>query len=203
MNTMLHKLLKGLLALPALMIALQAPAHEGPKDAGLRNATVLIIRHAEKPDQGDGLSPRGQQRAEAYAQYFDPLQLNGQNLVPQRLIATRDSEDSARPRLTLVPLSQRLHLPIEQPYDNRDVDKLVRSLAKNNQAPVILIAWHHGQIYNLIEAFGGDAKTLTGQKSWSESVYDWLIVLRFDDQGRLVESHSQKVQEHLLPGDSN
>jgi hypothetical protein len=32
-------------------------------------------------------------------------------------------------------------------------------------------------------------------------VYDWLIVLRFDDKGQLVESRSEKVQEHLMPGD--
>lgn len=150
-----------------------------------------------------GLSPRGEQRAEAYAHYFDPLQLGNKNLVPQRLIATSDSKSSARPRLTLTPLSQRLHLPIEQPYADEEVDKLVKSLDKNNQASVVLIAWHHGHIDNLIEAFGGDGQALTGQKSWPEDVYDWLIVLRFDDQGNLVESHSKKIQEHLLPGDGS
>ncbi|MGH8406432.1 MAG: flagellar basal body-associated protein FliL, partial [Pseudomonas sp.] len=49
--------------------------------------------------------------------------------------------------------------------------------------------------------FGGDGAALTGMKKWPENVYDWLIVLRFDDQGQLVESRSQKIQEHLLPGD--
>ncbi|RON03836.1 flagellar basal body-associated protein FliL [Pseudomonas brassicacearum] len=204
MSMMLRHLLFGLAVLPALVISTQAPANQSDKTAqGLRNVTVLIVRHAEKPDQGMGLSPRGEQRAEAYAHYFDPLQLGSKNLVPQRLIATSDSKSSARPRLTLTPLSQRLHLPIEQPYADEEVDKLVKSLGKNNQAPVVLIAWHHGHIDNLIAAFGGNGQALTGQKPWPEDVYDWLIVLRFDDQGSLVESHSKKIQEHLLPGDGS
>lgn len=204
MSMRLRTLLLGLAVLPALVISTQTLAHQSDKAAqGLKNVTVLIVRHAEKPDQGMGLSPRGEQRAEAYAHYFDPLQLGGKNLAPQRLIATSDSKSSARPRLTLTPLSQRLHIPIEQPYADEEVDKLVKSLSKKNQAPVVLIAWHHGHIDNLIEAFGGDGRALTGQKSWPEDVYDWLIVLRFDDQGQLVESHSQKIQEHLLPGDGS
>lgn len=201
MSTMLRKLLLGLLALPGLIIGAQAPAQADAN--GLRNATVLIVRHAEKPDQGSGLSPRGEERAQAYAKYFDPLQLDGQSLVPQRLIATSDTPDSARPRLTLEPLAQHLKLGIEQPYADKQVDKLVKSLSKDNQAQVLLIAWHHGKIFQLINAFGGDAQALVGAKSWPESVYDWLIVLRFDDHGKLRKAHSQKIQEHLLPGDGS
>jgi hypothetical protein len=42
-----------------------ADAQDGPKDA-----VVLIIRHAEDADSGEGISPRGQQRAEAFKNYF-------------------------------------------------------------------------------------------------------------------------------------
>ncbi|WP_017902644.1 hypothetical protein [Pseudomonas asplenii] len=198
MIALLHKLLPGALLLSALILPVTAQAQ---KTQGLRDTTVLIVRHAEKPDQGRGLSPRGEQRAQAYASYFDPLELKGQDLIPQRLIATRDSKESDRPRLTLTPLAQRLQLPIEQPYADDQVDKLVKSLGKDNPAPVLLIAWHHGHIDNLIEAFGGDTKKLLGHKHWPDDVYDWLLVLRFDDQGKLVESRSEKIQEHLLPGD--
>lgn len=95
---------------------------------GLRNVTVLIVRHAEKPDVGRELNARGEQRAAAYADYFTPLKLDGQTLTPQRLIATADSAESIRPRQTLIPLSLRLQLPIEQPCANSKVDKLVSLL---------------------------------------------------------------------------
>jgi len=41
--------------------ASRSGAQEGPKDA-----VVLIIRHAEDAGSGDGVSPIGQERAEAY-----------------------------------------------------------------------------------------------------------------------------------------
>jgi hypothetical protein len=191
-------LLWALLVLPAL-----ASAHHAEKDArGLHDVTVLIIRHAEKAEPGNGLSTLGEQRAAAYASYFDPLRLDGESLQPQRLIATTDSKASERPRLTLTPLSTRLSLPIEQPFADDQVDELVRSLRKQNQASVVLIAWHHGHVGKLINAFGGSAKDLLGSKSWPADVYDWMVVLRFDDRGRLIESRSERVQEHLLPSDS-
>lgn len=188
-----------LLLLPTAALAHHDHGDKGNR--GLANVTVLIVRHAEKLASGSGLSPQGEQRAQAYATYFDPLRLDGQRLLPGRLIATADSKNSIRPRLTLTPLSQRLGLPIEQPYADADVDKLVKSLGKDNQAPVVLIAWHHGHIDKLIDAFGGDAKTITGRKTWPGDVYDWLVVLRFDANGQLDAAHSQLVQEHLLPGD--
>jgi hypothetical protein len=193
----LRKLFWVLLLWPMLV-----SAHHADKDSrGMRDVTVLIIRHAEKPDQGNGLSPRGEQRAAAYASYFDPLQLDGSALMPQRLIATSDSKASMRPRLTLTPLAARLQLPIEQPWADDQVDDLAKELRKKNEAPVVLIAWHHGHIVKLIEALGGDAKQLLGRKTWPGDVYNWVVVLHFDDQGRLSESTSRLVQEHLLPGD--
>lgn len=190
-----------LLLLYGLPVAAWAHHHDGKADDGLGDTMALIVRHAEKADASKGLSARGEQRAQAYASYFALLQLDGQSLRPQRLIATRDSKESARPRLTLSPLSQRIGLPIEQPWADDQVDALAKSLRQQNQAPVILIAWHHGHIEQPIDALGGKAKSLLGGKSWPEDVYDWLIVLRFDHHGKVVEQCSERVQEHLLPGD--
>ena len=194
---MLRTFLLSLCLLPALVWA----HHGGKKENGLSDTTVLIVRHAEKADTGNGLSPMGQQRAQAYATYFDPLQLNGQSLTPQSLIATSDSKSSVRPRLTLTPLSQRLGLPIQQPFSDGKVDDLVHALHKQNTVKVVLIAWHHGEIGKMIDDFGGDAKKLLGKKQWPEDVYNWLVVLHFDHDGKLIEDQSQLVVEHLLPGD--
>ncbi|PTT68938.1 flagellar basal body-associated protein FliL [Pseudomonas sp. HMWF007] len=173
-----------------------------PTHSGLRNATVLIIRHAEKPAEGSALNARGEQRAAAYVDYFNPLKLDGQTLTPQRLIAAGDVPESSRSRLTLTPLAQRLNLVIEQPYVNGDLHQLVKLLRKSNQAQTVLIAWHHGHINKLLKAFGGDPTALMGQEKWPDDVFDWLIVLRFDENGRLIPSRSEKVQEQLLPGDA-
>ncbi|MFJ2539156.1 flagellar basal body-associated protein FliL [Pseudomonas sp. NPDC087614] len=198
----IRRLMPRLLVAVALTVSVLALSFaQYPVAPGLRNVTVLIVRHAEKPDVGRQLNARGEQRAVAYADYFTPLKLAGETLTPQRLIAAGDTAESARSRLTLTPLAERLKLPIEQPYDNGDFEQLVKTLRKNNQAHTVLIAWHHGHINKLIKEFGGDGPALTGQAKWPDNVYDWLIVLRFDDKGRLIQSQSQKIQEHLLPGD--
>lgn len=199
---MIRRLVPRLLMVVAVTVSVLALSFaQGSAAPGLRNVTVLIVRHAEKPDVGRELNAQGQRRAMAYANYFVALKLRDETLTPQRLIATADSAQSIRPRQTLIPLSQRLQLPIEQPFANNDVDKLVCLLRKNNQAKTVLIAWHHGHINKLIAAFGGNGPALIGQPKWPVGIYDWLIVLRFDDKGQLVESRSEKVQEQLMPGD--
>ena len=195
----IRKFLLILCCLPALAWAHHSAKAPKPNH-GLRDVTVLIVRHAEKPPQGNGLSPRGEQRAEAYATYFAPWQLGSESLTPDRLIATKDSTESWRPRLTLTPLSQRLGVAIEQPFADDQVDALANALRQDNHADVVLIAWHHGHIDKLIDALGGKAKHVIDRKSWPEDVYDWVVELHFDHNGELDESRSRLVVEHLLPG---
>jgi len=96
--------------------------------AALTNATILIIRHAEKPADGPELSPPGTSRAAAYIAYFQHLQLDGRAVTPDHLFCTADSTGSQRPRLTLEPLSRALHLTI----DSRFKTRTWRCLARNS-----------------------------------------------------------------------
>ena len=73
----------------------EAQANYGP-----RNAVVLIIRHAEGPDQGSGLCAIGTARADAYANYFKNFKIDGQPLKLDYLFAAGDSSNSQRPCLT-------------------------------------------------------------------------------------------------------
>lgn len=186
--------------LPILASADLGHATDAPGD-GLHDVTVLIVRHSEKPHHGRGLSPEGERRARAYADYFDPLQQCGLNLRPQRLIAASNSLVSKRSLLTLQPLSQKLGLPIEHDFAKGQVSDLVGYLRKQNTAPVVLIAWHHGHLNKLIEAFGARSEELLAP--WPADAYNRLLVLRFDEQGRLVEPRSQVIKEHVLPSDDD
>src|SRR5262249_57759246 len=60
---------------------LVADAQEGPK-----NSVILIIRHAENPANGHGLSPRGEERAKAYKNYFQTFTADGKRRAPQTLL---------------------------------------------------------------------------------------------------------------------
>ena len=64
--------------------AVTAHAQEGPK-----NAVVLIIRHAEDGATGIGLLPRGQERAEAYKNYFLNFTFDTRRLEPEVVFAAK------------------------------------------------------------------------------------------------------------------
>src|ERR1043166_3635055 len=93
----------------ALLVA--ADAQEGPK-----NSMVLIIRHAENPADGHGLSPRGEERAKAYINYFQNFAVDGKQREPEAVVVAADSKQSHRPRLTVEPFAKAAKLPIDDRF---------------------------------------------------------------------------------------
>jgi hypothetical protein len=180
------------LALP-LRAALAKHDRASPEMAGV---TILIVRHAEKPDSGPDLSPAGSARAAAYAQYFNPFRAApGGPFTPDMLIASRDTTKSDRPELTLKPLGAALRLSIDTRFANRDVKDLAETLRSTAHGKHILIAWHHGHIPKLIRALGGDPDKLLPGGEWPEDVYDWVVELSFDNDGKLTDE--RKITEDL------
>src|SRR6187399_134216 len=96
-----------------------ADAQDGPKDA-----VVLIIRHAEDADSGDGISPLGQKRAEAYENYFLNFTIDSKRLEPKAVFAAKDSKKSHRPRLTLEPFANAAKLRIDTRFGNNQSAEL-------------------------------------------------------------------------------
>ena len=180
-----------------LVLLVVADAQEGPK-----NSVVLIIRHAEDPADGHGLSPRGQERAEAYKNYFLNLTIDSKRREPDVVLVAKDSKQSHRPRLTVEPFAKAAKLPIDSSIGNKQPADLAAELRANYQGKVILICWHHGQIPALIRALGAAPETLLPNGKWPKTVYDWVIVVSYDENGRLIPESTRRISEHLLPGDS-
>ena len=174
-----------------------ANAQEGPK-----NATVLIIRHAEDADSGDGISPLGQQRAEAYKNYFLNFTVDSKRREPEAIFAAKDSKKSHRPRLTMEPFAKAANLKIDMRFGNDQSTDLAADLRANQQGKVILICWRHPYIPALLSALGAKPETFLPNGKWPGAVFDWIILLSFDQNGHLIPSSSKRTNEHLLPGDS-
>jgi hypothetical protein len=151
----------------------------------LANTTVLIVRHAEKPAEGSGLTPQGVARAQAYARYFHPFMLDGQSLEIGALYAALDTKNSARPRLTLEPLSKATGLALDLRFSSDDPAALIAALRNEAHAQPVLICWRHKRIPALLAAFGADAGVLLPDGKWPEDVYDRVVVLHFDGAGHL------------------
>ncbi len=187
-------------------VGVAAPPSESaaaPPSMGPKSATILIIRHAEKTgDEKDlGLAPEGQKRAAAYADYFANFSSGGRKLRPTALFATERSKHSDRPRLTLQPLADRLHLPVNADYPDKQVDALVQELRSGrHDQSTCLICWHYQVIPELITLLGGDPAALLGPNGWPATVFGWVVILQYDDSGRLMGS--SVINEKLLPGDT-
>jgi broad specificity phosphatase PhoE len=176
---------------------LTADAQEGPK-----NSVILIIRHAENPANGHGLSPRGEERAKAYINYFQNFTVDSKRLEPNAVLVAADSKHSHRPRLTVQRFAKAANLPIDNRFANKQPADLAAELRANYQEKVILICWHHGQIPALLRALGAAPETLLPDGKWPRDLYDWVIVVSFDENGRVIPESTKRITEHLLPGDS-
>jgi hypothetical protein len=174
---------KWVMALVLSLAPAMVQAHQD--DSGPANATVLLVRHAEKPDSGPGLAPAGEARAAAYVSYFEHFRIAGAPARIDTLVATADSANSMRPRLTITPLGKALGLPVQQPYADQDVKDLAAWLAAR-PGHVTLVAWHHGKMPKLLAALGADPATLLPGGVWPSDTYDWVIELRYDAQGHLT-----------------
>jgi hypothetical protein len=192
-------LLFGLLVLAIPMMVFGEPPGAG-KFSGLKNTIILIVRHAEKPDDGYGLSTDGEARAKAYVNYFKDFTVSGQPLKLDHLFAAGDSKESHRPRLTIEPTGKALGLVVDTRFKDKNFQGLADELKSRPHGTGILIVWHHGEIPALLQALGADPDQVIPNAKWPAHVFDWLIQVRYDQNGQLIEF--KRISEKLMPGDS-
>jgi hypothetical protein len=174
------------------------------KDSSSGPKQVLIIRHAEKPDDSSdegeatdrGLSTRGHERAAALA-YDIPATFP----KPDFLFATKDSKHSKRPGDTIRPLAQRLKLEVDQAYPDTEegYTDLAREILNNPKyaGKRVLICWHHGTLPELAAAL--KAPVPPDKQKWSGKVFD--RVWQLDYSGGKVTLTD--LPQRLLYGDSS
>jgi hypothetical protein len=175
-----------------------------------RKTTILLTRHAEKPEGGPLLAVAGQARAQAYTVYFQNYVRNARPLTLHYLFAAADSDESHRPRLTITPLADALGLPINDTYKDKDYQKLAREILTEPgyNHTNILICWHHGEMLNLATALGVDADQLPPEahwpeakplkKPWPKEVYGWVLQLHYDRDGKIDPQQTKCVKQHLM-----
>ncbi len=165
------------------------------KCGALSNAVILVIRHAEKPESGCGLSAEGEARAKAHVHYFENLKLSGQPLKPDYLFAAADSKESRRSRLTLEPAAKAFGLTIDSRFKNKNFQELADEIRSKPHGKVMVISWHHGEIPELLRALGAKPKQVLPKSKWPEAEYGWVMELRYDADGQLSEI--QRLIENL------
>jgi hypothetical protein len=164
--------------------------------------TLLVIRHAEKPDpegsdagideQGNedehSLTPRGWQRAGCWAELFVPSLAAAASLpVPGAILASRPwsalgdqagtaagASRSKRPVETVSPLANKLGLSIDQRFSKSEEAALGQALSAVEG--VVLVCWQHEAIGTIARSVGPVSGPLPAV--WPGDRFD--VVLRFD-----------------------
>jgi len=167
----------------------------------LSDATILIIRHAEKPEVGTGLSPEGEARAQAYVHYFQNFRVKSEPMKFDYLVAAIDSDHSQRSRLTLEPLSTAIGLKPDLRFQAKRPQELARELLSRQHGKAILICWHHKEIPELLKSLGADPDHLLPGGEWPVQQFGWVLELRYDHDGQLLQNKTKRIKEHLMTGD--
>ena len=150
---------------------------------------IVIVRHGEKDDKDQNLSPRGHTRAFALGSALQ-LQYGTADFV----FASKNSKISDRPVETITPYAKTIGKKIRTMFPDSDHKKLAKKLAKAKyDGKTVVICWHHGTIPELITALGATPP----YKKWPEEIFDRIIELDFS--GSLVMTNKP---QKLLFGDT-
>jgi hypothetical protein len=186
--------------------AAATPTVVGPPRPG---TTIMIVRHAEKPDgptsgvdadgssDPEGLTTRGWARAGALATLFAPLAgpVRSGLVRPTALLASDPGKDgSRRPEQTLAEVAAVLGLPVGTPARKSDHAGIAAALVAAGGAP--LVAWQHQDIPGIVAALG--PVTPAPPAAWPGDRFDVVWVLRAEGGGW---SFGQ-VPQLVLAGDS-
>jgi len=151
--------------------------------------TLLIMRHAEKPDDDTDphLAPVGQVRAQQLASYIP--QTFG---TPSAIIAAADSNRSVRPRETVEPLAASIPLTIQTPYADAQFAKLAANIGRRDAfpQPLIVICWHHGEIPKLMHGLGAAVGSYPA--SWDKLVFNLILKTELKADGTVLVTQVQE-----------
>ncbi|OWP63641.1 histidine phosphatase family protein [Hymenobacter amundsenii] len=162
-----------------------APAPEPP----LR---VVIIRHGEKPEQGDNLSVAGLNRALALptvlARVFSIPPSH--TFVPEIGIG---GKRTTRMRMlqTVMPYAVQHNLTIDTNYEvesSRQFAKRLRRLRGN-----VLVVWEHHNIVEIARDLG-----LKDAQEWDSDDFDSIWTITFERLGRVKDDRPAKAKKPRL-----
>jgi broad specificity phosphatase PhoE len=178
-------------------------------------STILIIRHAEKPEgaiQGvtlggatdkESLTVRGWQRAGALASFFGS---SDDRPLPEMIYASgaekhRRGDDSKvgskseRPGQTVSVLAAKLKLSVVDTFSKGQEPELVAEVSTRNDTT--LICWQHEDIPKIASLILGTSKGFPS--SWPDDRFD--VMWRFARQGAGQAWTFTQVCQNLLSGD--
>jgi hypothetical protein len=132
---------------------------------------VVIIRHGEKPEDGDNLSCQGLNRALQL-----PAVLNQKIGRPDAIFVPSlkmgKSTSGARMYQTIVPFAVKYNLAINSKFDVDDADGIAGGIKK--ATGTVLLVWEHKQVAKILKALG-----LNEKEKWDDDDFDSMLIISY------------------------
>ena len=147
-----------------------APDNKNTPDNKLN---VVIIRHGEKPKDGDNLSCQGQNRALQLAAVLH-AKLNIPDYIYVPALKSDDSTKHSRMFQTISPFAIKYNVQINSKYSADENEKIAKSVFK--KTGTVLMVWEHSAIQQLANTFGVD-----NPPEWDDADFDGMWVISYHD----------------------
>ena len=183
---MLLRLAFLLLACSGVLLSGGSACVQAGKENGLLK--VVLIRHAEKPPNGDHLSCQGLNRALALSGALYPM-IGRPDFVYVPTIPAGQSTNHARMLETIAPFAIKYNLTISNNFDESNVSGLAEDILKKKGT--VLVIWEHKSIESIARALGVTDHHL----SWDSDDYDSIWIIDFSNG----TAHLEKKREGLTP----
>lgn len=146
---------------------------------------VIIIRHAEKPENGDNLSCKGLNRALEL-----PDLLKKKIGVPDYIfvpaINTGKKTSTARMYQTVVPFAVKYNLNVNTKYDVDDTKDLAKDVLRRKGT--VLLVWEHDRIDNIAKALG-----VQNASKWPGNDFDSIWIIDFQGGKAILKKDREGI----------
>jgi hypothetical protein len=134
---------------------------------------VVIIRHGEKPADGDNLSCQGQNRAmQLPAVLAAKIGKPDYTYVPA--LKTDKATTHSRMFQTVTPFAVKYNLTINSKYGGNDFADISNSVFK--KSGTVLMVWNHSEIPDLASALG-----VENPPHWADADFDGIWVISYSE----------------------
>jgi hypothetical protein len=160
---------------------------------------IVIIRHGEKPTEGDNLSAEGLERALALPEVLNNLLPRPPHFTYVPRIGT-DKEETTRVRMmqTVLPYAVQHNLTINSDYAPDEIKGLAKEL--RHHRGTVLLVWEHHNIVKIAEALG-----IEGPLEWPDDDYDSIWTITFKKgraKGKARRPVLKKSRQGIAPAEA-
>lgn len=166
----------------ATALAAALPAVAAPSD----DLKVVIIRHGEKPADGDNLSCAGANRAYALPEVLlGKIGVPGHTYVPA--LELGKGTRHARMFQTIVPFAIAQNLKIDSRFGETDVAGAARDVRQRKGT--VLMVWEHSRIPPLAASLG-----VKDPPSWDGDDFDSMWIVTYRDGQASLEVGAEGIE---------